>query len=146
MLIKDAFEQTDSSDLQALIMFLVFEKEVLTMDDDTDELKLYFQQKHRKRMNKEMNDYRKMMNMSYKPSIYRVKMTDRVFYIYAQNRLQAMSRTRGKVIDINYVDEEELFHSDGKDKKIGTLIDGRVPPLLVGWNREESKVEHTHHS
>ena len=136
MLIKDAFEQTDSSDLQALIMFLVFEKEVLTMDDDTDELKLYFQQKHRKRMNKEMNDYRKMMNMSYKPSIYRVKMTDRVFYIYAQNRLQAMSRTRGKVIDINYVDEEELFHSDGKDKKIGTLIDGRVPPLLVGWNRE----------
>src|SRR5699024_12370791 len=104
-------------------MFLVLEKEVLTFNDDTSELDLYFQDKHNKRMNKELNDYKKMMNMSYKPSIYRVKMTDRVFYIYAQNRVQAVSRTRGKVDDINHVDEDALCHSVGRARPISTLTD-----------------------
>src|SRR5699024_8220420 len=84
----DAIEN-EMLDLQALIMFLVFEKQVIKMDDDIKELDLFFLSKHKKRMNDELIAYKKKLNMKYKPYVFKVKSKRGTFYIYAKSEKQA---------------------------------------------------------
>src|SRR5690625_1046770 len=94
MTIKELFElaiEYEQTDVQVLIMFLVFEKKVHTMDDDKSELDLYFLPKHRERMEKELNEYKRKMNMKYPAEIYEVETTRDTLYIYADSELQARS-------------------------------------------------------
>lgn len=45
--------------LQILIEFIVLEKKVNTFEDDITTLDVYFLPKHKKRMNKLLNEYKK---------------------------------------------------------------------------------------
>ncbi len=62
MTIRETYEQSilnDSYWLQVLIEFLVFEKEVLTFEDDKSELDLYFKPNNQARMNQLLLEYEK---------------------------------------------------------------------------------------
>src|SRR5690554_5990737 len=71
-------------DLQALIMFLVFEKKVLDFEQDISELDLYFLDKHRKRMNALITEYKAKMNIIPKKSIYEVRSTGKTYLVKAK--------------------------------------------------------------
>lgn len=88
-LLDEAIEN-DMLDLQALIMFLVFEKKVMDMNDDIKELDLYFLPKHQKRMNKEIIKYKKKMRMEYNPAVFEVtNKENEVIYVLADDYNQA---------------------------------------------------------
>src|SRR5699024_6914567 len=93
MTIKELFKQAVEQnllDLQILIMFLVYEKQVLTMDDDTKELDLYFLEKHHKRMRKLLLEYKAKLKMKEKPCAWKVYTNkNEILYVYTENELQA---------------------------------------------------------
>lgn len=50
--------------LALLIEFLIFEKKVLTFEDDIKELDLYYKPNNRKRMNKLLLEYKEKLSAS----------------------------------------------------------------------------------
>src|SRR5690606_24842581 len=128
----------DYIDLQALIMFLVFEKKVLTLDDNTKELDLYFLKKHRERMNRELHAYKQKMKMQYKPNVFEVKIKPKDYktvYILALTKIQAESFCRSLLyepISINICDDEQLmtkFNQKNEEitVKIKDLKNNKIP-------------------
>ena len=78
------------TDLKALILFLVHEKEVHTLEDDSKELELYFLDKHKERMNKELTAYKKKIGLKYGKKVYKFKKNDHQFmYVLAKSIDQA---------------------------------------------------------
>lgn len=83
-------------DLQALIMFLVYEKKTLQLSDNSDKIKFYTQDKFKVRMNDFLNDYKKKLNMQYKANVYSIitqtpeKYT---FYLAARSEKEAREWT-----------------------------------------------------
>lgn len=139
MKLKDVFEQAiefEYIDLQALIMFLVFEKEVLSMEDDAKELDLYFLEKHNQRMNKELHAYKKKMNMKYSPSVFEIKNQQYTGYIYAHSIAQAKyiaHRHLIKVDEIKEVDLDKFVTSENKQMTLRNLIKNKEPGILGGY-------------
>lgn len=136
MTIKEVFEQSaEYKDLQALIMFLVFEKRVLGMEDDASELDLYFKEKHKERMNKELNAYKKKMNIEYDPTVFELKDEKRTLYIYAYNEKQARfiaseNLLNAKEVKACYMDF--LMNRNGKDMTLWTITRDKKPPKILG--------------
>ena len=82
--------ENNLKDLQALVLFLVQEKEVLTFDDDSNELDLYFLEKHNERMNQELHAYKAKLNMEYDPIVVKFLKSDSKFiYVLAKNLREA---------------------------------------------------------
>lgn len=136
--LKKAIEN-EAVDLQALIFFLVFEKNVLTMKDDILELDLYFKEKHNHRINRELHSYKKKINMDYGQSVYEIKTTNQTLFIYAFSQKQAefiAYQNMIKPIQIRIVDIDELMHIDGKNITFRDLIKGKKPCILGGYNVE----------
>ena len=142
-LLREANEH-DYIDLQALIMFLVFEKKVLTLDDDTKELDLYFLKKHNERMNRELHAYKQKMKMQYKPYVFEIKVKPKEYstlYILAQTRVQAESFCRSLLyepIDTSVCDNELLMtkynqKNEEINVKIKDLKNNKIPSLLGGF-------------
>lgn len=100
MTLKELLEKASKSnfvDLQALIMFLVFEKEVLSLDDDSSELDLYFIEKHNHRMNLELIAYKRKLNMNYSPNVYEIEVNHKRYksiFILAETQVQAETFSR----------------------------------------------------
>ena len=117
-------------------MFLVLEKKVLTFDDDTRELDLYFLEKHTKRMGQELTAYMGKMNFSEKSSCWKVHTKQRKnLYIYAKNEEQARAFTisqKYEPIQALYVPGDKLMHINGSDITIGSLKKGKQTPSLLG--------------
>lgn len=91
MSIKELFDKADEEnfvDLQALIMFLVLEKQVLSMEDDAAELDRYFLEKHNERMNHELRNYKMQMKIEYGLNVYELK-GKRTYYIVAKSENHA---------------------------------------------------------
>lgn len=62
MTLRELYTDAIAEGLDALIMlieFLIFEKEVLTFDDDINELDLYYKPNNKARMNKLLLEYKK---------------------------------------------------------------------------------------
>lgn len=145
-LLKGATEQ-EFIDLQALIMFLVFEKKVHTLDDDKKVLELYFLEKHRQRMTKEINAYKKRMKMTYKPNVFEIRINPKrgfkVIYILAQNQKQAESFARSlfyKPVSTSICDDEQLMTKfNQKNEEINVTIrelrdqTKQIPSFLGGY-------------
>lgn len=145
-LLRGSTEQ-DFIDLQALIMFLVFEKKVLTLDDDTKELDLYFLEKHRARMNREINAYKKKMKMQYKPNVFEIKIKPkrgyRTVYVLATDQIQAESYCRYlfyEPISTNICSDEQLMTKfNQKNEEINVTIrelrdqTKQIPSFLGGY-------------
>ena len=143
-LLEQAIEK-DFIDLQALIMFLVFEKQVLSLQDDTKELDLYFLEKHQERMNKELHAYKKKMQLKEKPSVWRVYTAQgETLYVYTENELQARTYAislKYEPLKVVYVPNNTLMTVDGMNIEVGKLIEGKKTPSLLGTNGIEQKYE-----
>ena len=111
-------------DLQALIMFLVFEKKVLDFEQDISELDLYFLEKHRKRMNALITEYKAKMNIMPKESIYEVRSTRKAYLVKAKTNDELESTCFLNGIEIESYRPcllDELFIEDGKEKTVKQL-------------------------
>src|SRR5699024_12302105 len=86
--LEDAMDK-DLIDLQALIMFLVMEKEVLTLEDNVSELDIYFLEKHHKRMNAALHAYKRKISIKEKPCARRMYTDNETLYMYKKNELKA---------------------------------------------------------
>ena len=146
MLIKqilhEAFQKNDIN-LQALIMFLVFEKQVLSMESNKSDLDLYFLPKHQERMNKELRAYKQKMNLVDKPSCYKVfTASGQTLYVKAKHEQQARAYAQSlnyKVLEIKYVSESMLMSFNGVNKTIRYIMGGKPEPYLLGVNAVEQK-------
>lgn len=140
MLIKELFEESlkkDYTDLQALLMFLVFEKKVLSMEDDTKELDLYFLEKHHERMNKELASYRKKMSITYGLQVFRITNDTSTTYILAYTEKQAKfiaTKNLIKVDSIEMCDLDKLMSYRNKNMTFKTIIEDKKPCVLGGYN------------
>lgn len=66
--IKEIFDESiehDLTDLQALLMFLLFEKQVININDKAEVLRIYFKKNNQNRLNKLLEVYKKEMNIKY---------------------------------------------------------------------------------
>mgnify|MGYP001222849922 FL=1 len=134
MKLKELYDlaiKEDYIDLQALILFLVYEKQVLTLEDDSKELDLYFLDKHKERMNKELRIYKKKIGLKYGMQVYKFKRNDHEFmYVLAKSIEQAkfmMANYEYKEIRICDLDKEM---SNGLTLK--EIIKGKTPQILGG--------------
>lgn len=141
-LLEQAIEK-DFIDLQALIMFLVFEKQVLSLQDDTKQLDLYFLEKHQERMNKELHAYKKKMQLKEKSSVWRVYTAQgETLYVYTENELQARTYAitqKYEPLKVVFVPNDTLMTVDGMNIEVGKLIEGKKTPSLLGTNNIEQK-------
>ena len=147
MTLKELLEKAGKSDfvdLQALIMFLVFEKEVLSLDDDSSELDLYFKEKHNHRMNLELIAYKRKLNMNYSPNVYGIKVNQKRYktiYILAETQVQAEAFCRSLMyepIETSICDDELLMTKFNRKNeeihvRIKDLKNGKIPRFLGGY-------------
>src|SRR5699024_6262575 len=123
----------DYLDLQALIMFLVYEKKVLKMEDDSSELDLYFLEKHKERMNKELHAYKAKLGMEYSPRVYKfIKNDSNFMYVFAKSLDQSkflISRQNYQWNEIKIVDEQKGMDNGLTLKEI---TEGKEPTILGG--------------
>lgn len=135
MTIKSLFDiaiKNNFIDLQALIMFLVFEKKVLTMEQDSKKLDLYFLEQHSERMNHELRLYKRTMNMRYGMNVY--KFDDR-FYILANSVDQAKfiaNRNNIPIEKVKIANMDKLMHYNNSDIVLRDLARGK-PRYLGGF-------------
>ncbi|MBP1971616.1 hypothetical protein J2Z83_003767 [Virgibacillus natechei] len=139
MKIKELFEQSNEyTDLQALIMFLTLEKQVLSMSDDVNELDLYFKEKHNVRMNKELFAYKKKMNMRYRPYLYEIKSEKFTYlYILAHSEIQARRIANENLVeatDIKTCDEDNVMSFEDRDMTVRTLVKNKKIGILGGFH------------
>lgn len=141
-LLHEAFQENDIN-LQALIMFLVFEKEVLTMESKQTELGLYFLPKHRERMNEELTEYKRKINMQEKSSCYKVPTSNgETLYIKAKHDQQASAYAQSlnyKITKISIVAESMVMSFNGKNLTIKEIMKDKQEPYLLGVNAVEQK-------
>lgn len=146
MLIKqilhEAFENDDIN-LQALIMFLVFEKEVLSMEDDKSKLDLYFLPKHEERMGSELTVYKKKMKMKEAPTCYRLETSNgETLYVKADGEQQARAFVLSlnyQITTINITPDSQLMSFNGKNITMKEIMKDKPSPYLIGVNAIEQK-------
>lgn len=146
MTLKEVFKRAvelDLLDLQLLIMFLVYEKRVHTLDDDARKLDLYFLTKHHERMTKELTAYKKKIHLKEKPSVWRVYTRQgETLYVYVENELQAKAYAislKYEPLKTVYVPNDDIMTVDGINIEVGKLIEGKKTPSLLGTNNIEQK-------
>lgn len=131
--------KAEQVDMQALILFLVMEKQVLNMEDDSKELDLYFKTNNRNRMNKELRDYKRKLQMNYKPNVYKVITDSRTLYVYARDTFEcnALAVTlSNEVISINVCVDDEVV-KNGIFRTIKDMTKNKETPVLLGSNTSE---------
>jgi hypothetical protein len=146
--VKDYFEwavKGDHIDLYALIMFLVYEKKVLSFDDAKDKLVYYMQDKYQKAMNNHLAAYKNKLSIHYNPCVYEIttKLTDNTIYILAVNEKQATSFAFSQGYlpsDISVCDSDKLMtRFNKKNEEINLTIKQlkeqaqEIPSLLGGF-------------
>ncbi len=146
MSVKELFQSAieyKQDDLQALIMFLVFEKQVLTMEDSKKELELYYLPKHEERMGKELTAFKRKIKMKNRPSFYKVfTHQGTTIYISAMNETQATRFTLSlnyDPIEMMIVPDDYLMAVNGSVKKIADVLKDEYVPVLLGENNIEQK-------
>ncbi|WP_163536339.1 hypothetical protein [Gracilibacillus sp. YIM 98692] len=100
--------------LQSLIMFVVFEKQVLTLEDDQSELDLYFKPKHHERMKQLLLNYQKTIGIETPLLGYWAETGEEPVTLLAENEEQArelLQRNGYTVKRIKMLDpKEELVY------------------------------------
>src|SRR5699024_6842533 len=131
--------------MYVLIMFLVYEKKVLSFADTKDKLLFYLQDKFKARMNEHIKQYKKKLNIKYKPNVYEIQVIKRHFgtiYILAIDEKQATSYAYSKlynpikteVCDINML----MTKRNGRGEKFNITLKvlrdrGKItPPAFLG--------------
>lgn len=117
MTIKEALQfaiEGEHYDLQALIMFLVLEKKVLTYDQDIRELDLYVKERNKRRMIPFLKEYKEKMNIEPKPCVFQVFSGDTVYLVKAKtiDELKSLCFLNNISIDHYEIRELDKLHED----------------------------------
>lgn len=141
-LLHEAFAEDDIN-LQALIMFLVFEKQVLSMEDDQSELKLYFSPKHNARMGEELTKYKRKMKMKDNPSCYKAFTNQgETLYLVAHYEIQAKAFAQSlnyDPLEIKWLPDDYQMAVGSVNVPISELAKKKNAPTLLGANITEQK-------
>lgn len=126
--------QEQETDLQALMMFLLFEKQVISMDDDSSELERYYLDKHRQRMTDEINQYKQKMNMKYKPETYEITNGKETLYVYALTGSEAeyLAGKKGIYGTIRKCSRHEIMELEGKRMSLAAITKNKQAPQILG--------------
>jgi hypothetical protein len=92
--------------LQLLIEFLVYEKKVVSFEDDKKALDLYFMEKHKTRMNgllQEYNIHRNVVKESKELQVYQIRKNDTFYYVAAYTKEQAETFFKSKYGEFNQI-------------------------------------------
>ena len=133
MNIRELFEaalENKDENLQALIMFVVLEKKVHDWNDDKSVLDVYFLPKHRERMTKLINEYKKKMNLKSSPSHYEVNGS---IYVYADDETQARAFCKANGIEVKSIRlllDDDLFYIDDVLVEIRSLTKNKKAPCF----------------
>ena len=133
MTLRELFEaalENKDENLQALIMFVVLEKKVHDWNDDKSVLDVYFLPKHRERMTKLINEYKKKMNLKSSPSHYEVNGS---IYIYADDERQVRVFCKANGIEVKSIRlllDDDLFYVDDVLVEIGSLTKNKKAPCF----------------
>ena len=133
MTIRELFEaalENKDENLQALIMFVVLEKKVHDWDDDKSVLDVYFLPKHRERMTKLINEYKKKMNLKSSPSHYEVNDS---IYVYAYDETQARAFCKANGIEVKSIRlllDDDLFYIDDVLMEVRNLTRDKKAPCF----------------
>ena len=138
--------ENECVDVYALIMFLVYEKKVLSFDDTKEKLEYYLQDKFKSKINKHIKEYMEKMNIKYKPNVYEIQIEPKAFktvYILASNEKQAKSFCFSQMfnpIDISVCDKDRIMTKfNKKDEPINITIkqlrdqEKKIPSFLGGF-------------
>ena len=124
-------------------MFLVFEKEVLSMSDDIKELDLYFLPKHKKRMNEEIESYKKKMNINYGLELYEITDETTKHYISAYSEKQARYIATNNFIEVDKVrkiHEDVMMSLNNVDLTVSNLLKGANTSVVGKFNYDNYKL------
>src|SRR5690625_4507980 len=125
----------DQIDVQALIMFLTFEKQVHTFDDDIKVLDLYFLERHHERMTKELTQYKNKMNMQYPPDVFKVETTAETLYILARDMQQARGfaiHNGYEVTDVRVTLKDDEYFVNSVKTSMKELTKNKKSPSILG--------------
>lgn len=149
MTLKEYYElavRNEFTDLYVLIMFLVYEKKALSFADTKDKLEYYLQDRFKKSMNQYLTEYKKKLNINYKPNVYEVQIEPKHYktiYILAVNEKQATSFCFSQMytpIDISVCDLDlNMTKYNRKNEEINITIrelrnqTKQIPSFLGGY-------------
>lgn len=131
------------TDLYVLIMYLVHERKVLSFDDSKDKIDYYMQDKYKVAMNQYLNEYKKKLQINYKPNVYELTTEDNhTYYVVAYNENQARNHASRELINPNTIticDLDLLMTKyNHKGEEINLTIkqlrdNSKVPNILGGF-------------
>ena len=133
MTIRELFEaalENKDENLQALIMFVVLEKRVHSWDDDKSVLDIYFLPKHRERMTKLINEYKRKMKLKSSPVHFEINNS---IYVYADDETQARAFCKANGIEVKSIRlllDDDLFYIDDVLVEISSLTKNKKTPCF----------------
>lgn len=133
MNIRELFEaalENKDENLQALIMFVVLEKKVHSWDDDKSVLDVYFLPKHRERMTKLINEYKRKMKLKSSPVHFEINNS---FYVYADDETQARAFCKANGIEVKSIKlllDDDLFYINDTLVEIRSLTKNKKAPCF----------------
>lgn len=133
MTIRELFEaalENKDENLQALIMFVVLEKRVHSWDDDISVLNVYFLPKHRERMTKLINEYKRKMKLKSSPVHFEINNS---IYVYAYDETQARAFCKANGIEVKSIRlllDDDLFYVDDVLVEIRSLTKNKKAPCF----------------
>ena len=133
MTLRELFEaalENKDENLQALIMFVVLEKKVHDWDDDISVLNVYFLPKHRERMTKLINEYKRKMKLKSSPVHFEINNS---IYVYADDETQARAFCYANGIEVKSIRlllDDDLFYIDDVLVEISSLTKNKKTPCF----------------
>ena len=133
MTLRELFEaalENKDENLQALIMFVVLEKKVHDWDDDISVLNVYFLPKHRERMTKLINEYKRKMKLKSSPVHFEINNS---IYVYADDETQARAFCKANGIEVKTIRillDDDLFYIDDVLVEIRSLTKNKKAPCF----------------
>lgn len=131
--------QNQLVDLETLILFLVFEKKVQTLQDEKKCLDRYLLPKHTKRMNELLIDYKTRKGITYQPNLYSIipqkKQNMQIYVIaYTEDQAEAFIKSKGTTVkEVRYWMKDDLVkvNHEGTKAKVN-IKDYKQIPQVIG--------------
>lgn len=146
MTVKELYQESiihKHHSLLLLIDFLVNEKKVLKMDDDSDKLCFYLEDRFAERMKAHLNEYNQKRNLvpdsiDKSVDVYRIRKQDTYYFVAAYSKEQAESlfiAKHGEFHELVIETPELQVNWEGKLLTLGVVMrrTNRIPSILGCW-------------
>ena len=133
------------TDMHMLIMFLVYEKKTLSLDDPGDKINYYLQDRFKPKMDEYLSSYKKKLNVRYKTNIFSIITQKGTYYALAnsENEVMYLAKKYGFEIEsAEMMTDDDYLMSLVDEKENETLITikqlkeraAKVPSILGGFH------------